>query len=329
MRKSLCLTTCLLVLFCFLSPYSEATGADAPKPVVASDNNVFKEALFGSSRLGWADLDWEADLYYSNLSINIPLTDRPILSVSDADEFKVYGQLFLDSLVPRYLLLEAAVMPLPLAGAGFRKYAPHTYHDLDIGGHQNLIRWVTAGFEEPYAFSLFLGEMIKFSKEGESNLSSNKGYMGYMLSYSNQHIKNNILIPDDSFELEWKLKGEKNFKDEVLSWSFRLGTKIHGNKDIADTAYLGIMRSNLDFRANPFEFLRNSTIDFRWDFSLADGHLLRQEYVVGKKFPLPSWHLAFKLDLGLIWEDRGRYTGALRDADFQNVSVVLRPNIIF
>jgi hypothetical protein len=319
---------CFLMLFWRLHPCSAAEPDDSGKRQV-SNNNPLKEALFGSSHLGWADLDWETDLYYSNVSVNIPLTDRPILSISDADEFKVYSQLFMDSLVPRYLLLEAAVMPLPLAGAGFRKYAPDVYHDLDIGGNQNLIRWVTAGFEEPYAVSIFLGEMIKFSKAGESELSSNKGYMGYMLSYSNQHIRNNILIPDHSFELEWKLKGEKNFKDEVLSWSFRLGTKIHSNKDIADTAYLGIMRSNLDFKANPFEFLHNSTIDFRWDFSMADGRLLRQEYVVGKKFPLPSWHLAFKLDLGLIWEDRGRYTGSLRDADFQNFSVVLRPNIIF
>lgn len=314
------------LVFGALSP---ALAEDSSGLEKKAEKSSIRELFNGSAPLGWADLDWETDLYYSNVSLNFPLTDKPIQTVTDAGEFDVYGRLFLDSLVPRYLLLEAAVMPMPLAGAGIRKYASHAYHSLDIGRNQNLIRWVTAGFEEPYSFSLFLGEMIKFHRAGEDRLSFNKGYMGYMLSYSNQHIKNNILIPDDSFELEWKMKGERSFKDDMLSWSFRVGAKLHSNQDIADTAYLGLRRSNLDFKANPFEFLRNSTVDFRWDFSTRDGKLLRQEYVLGKKFPLQSWHLAFKLDVGLVWEDPARYSGRLRDADFQNFTVVLRPNILF
>jgi hypothetical protein len=230
---------------------------------------------------------------------------------------------------PRFLVIETSVMPMPLLGVALRKHATDFYNAADIGRKQNVLQWLTAGFEEPYAFSLFLGDMVKFSKPGEERLSSNKGYMGYLISYSNQHIRNNVLIPDDSLEAEWKMKGERSFKEEKLSWSFRLGAKVHDNPNIADTLYAGFRRSNLDFRVNPFDFLRNSSFDVRWDIGLNSGELLRQEYVLGKIFPIKSWGVALKIDLGLIWEDPARYAGTLRDADVSNFTVVLRPNIQF
>lgn len=60
-----------------------------------------------------------------------------------------------------------------------------------------------------------------------------------------------------------------------------------------------------------------------------DGNLVRQEYVVGKKYPFRNPHFAFKLDLGLIWESNRRYTGPLRDEDFHNYTLVFRPNLQF
>lgn len=320
----------LLLSFLILAGVTQAfadTTATAQQP--APQEKTFREYLFGSQELGWADLDWEADLYYSNISLNIPLTDSPIPQVADESELEVYSKLWLNAFTPRFMLLEAAAMPLPLVGAAIREYAKDFYGIADIGRNQNVIQWLTAGFEEPYAFSLFLGDMVKFSKPGEERLSSNKGYMGYLFSYSNQHIKNNVLIPDHSLEAEWKMKGERNFKEEKLSWSFRLGAKVHDNPNIANTVYIGFRRSNLDFRVNPFDFLRNTTFDVRWDIGTKGGRLLRQEYVLGKKFPIKSWGVALKLDLGLIWEDPSRYTGNLRDTNASNLSIVLRPNIHF
>ncbi len=288
-----------------------------------------KEYLFGSYPLGWADLDWELDLYYTNLSLNIPLDGSPIPHVADRSEVEVYSRLWLDSLVPRFMVLEAAVMPMPLLGIALKEYTGDFYKTADIGRNQNVISWITAGFEEPYAISVFFGNMVKFDKPGEKQLSSNKGYMGYLLSYSNQHIINNVMIPDNALEAEWKMKGERDFKDEKLSWSFRLGAKVHENRDIKNTFYIGFRRSNLDFRVNPFEFLRNSTFNVRWDIGSKNGDLLRQEYVLGKTFPIKSWRVALKLDIGLIWEDPARYTGSLRQIGDSNFTVVLRPNIQF
>lgn len=276
------------------------------------------------------EFGWELDPYYSNISLHIPLTDEPIPEFSNTSEFNVYRKLFVDSLVPRFMLVEASVMPLPLAGVALKRYTPDFYRDFNLGsGDFNLLQSVTAGFPEPYAFSLFLGDMVSFVKPGEEKVCSNKGYMGYMASYSNQHIKRNVLVPDHNLEVEWKMKGERAFKDDRLSWSFRLGTKVHQNRDISNTFYLGVRRNHLDFKADFLSFFDNSDLNIRWDFSARDARLLRQEYIFGKKYPIARWHVAFRMDIGVIWENSAIYSGALHDKDFQDVTVVLRPNIEF
>lgn len=275
------------------------------------------------------ELSLEWDAYYTDLGLFLPLTGKPIPTVGEVDEFTVYRNMFFNSLRPRFLVLEAAVFPMPVLGVYLKKNHPDFYGDFGTGRDFNLIESVTAGFPEPYAFSLFLGDVVEFAKPGEEHRAINKGYMGYLFSYAVDHIKNNQLIGDHSYEVEWKLKGDRLFDDDKLSWSFRLGTKIHENPDITNAAYLGIRRSNLDFAAGFFSWLANSSIDFRWDFSLKDGDLLRQEYVLGKTYPLHHPHVALKLDLGFIWESNRQYTGALSDRDFHNYTLVFRPNLEF
>ncbi|MDD2364583.1 MAG: hypothetical protein PHN84_00320 [Desulfuromonadaceae bacterium] len=272
---------------------------------------------------------WELDPYYSNISLTIPLTDDPVPEVSGKNEFAIYNQLFQNSLFPRFVLLEAAVFPMPLLGVGTKKYTPEFYDAFSLGDDLNLLEAVTAGFQEPYAFSLFFGNLVDFVKEGEEKIYANKGYMGYMFSYSNQHIKRNILIPDHNLESEWKLKGDRIFTHDKLSWSFRVGTKLHENRDISDTFYIGFRRSSLDFNADVLSLFYNSSMDFRWDFSMKSGRPLRQEYTIGKKIPIAKWHVGLKLDVGFIWEHPDIYNGTLRDASESNLSAIIRPNIEF
>lgn len=320
------LAALLLVQACVAS--ADAVSGQSAEQRAASGRSL-KELLYGSTPLGGGELGWELDLYYSNLSLNLPLTSQPIPVVENADELEIYGKLFVDALIPRFLLLEAAVMPLPLAGAAVREYAGDFYREMRIGRNQNLVSWLTAGFDEPWAVSLFLGDIVSFHRPGEERLSSNKGYMGVMASYSNQHLMNSRMIRDHSCELEWKLKGERHFRNERLDWSFRIGAKLHDHPHIADSAYIGLRRSNLDFIGTPLDLLKNSTLDMRWDIALKTGTLIRQEYVVGSKFPVKGWGMAFRLDLGVIWEDPTRYTGSLRERDAGNFTFVLRPNLVF
>jgi hypothetical protein len=276
------------------------------------------------------EFDHELDPYYSNISLSFPLTDTCIPEVTESSEVAIYGKLFQNILKPRFVLLEAAVFPMPLLGVGTRKYAPDFYRSFNVGNRDlNLFEAVTAGFQEPYAVSLFFGDVVNFVKPGAGKSSSNRGYMGYLFSYSNQHIKRNVLIPDHNLETEWKLKGDRIFAEDKLSWSFRVGSKLHSNPDISDTVYLGFRRSNLDFKADILSVINNSSFDFRWDFSMKDGRPLRQEYTIGKRVPLKNWHVALKLDVGFIWENPENYHGRLHNSDHQDFVAIIRPNIDF
>lgn len=327
-------TLVLCIVFWLAPVVVHAEEANAPKTkevaATATTGAPATQCQLPASRPAQYEFGWELDPYYSNVSLSIPLTNEPIPEISGKDEFAVYRHLFKNALFPRFILLEAAVFPMPLLGVSTKKYTPEFYRLFNVGSRDlNLLEAVTAGFQEPYAFSLFFGDLVSFVKPGEEKICSNKGYMGYLFSYSNQHIKRNVLVPDHNLESEWKLKGDRIFADEKLSWSFRVGAKTHENKDISNTVYLGFRRSNLDFSADFLSFLDNSTIDFRWDFSIKDGRPLRQEYVIGKKIPISRWRVAMKLDVGFIWEDPETYSGKLRDTNHQSVVAVIRPNIEF
>jgi hypothetical protein len=300
-----------------LSPLSGLCADEIP----AEDMGAAKNAAM--------EIDYELDPYYSNLGLHIPLTDSAIPDVGESDEPKVYKRLFLSSLTPRFMLLEASIFPMPMFGTYIKTNHRVFYDSTGFGNDLNLIASITAGFQEPYSLSLFFGDVVTFVKPGEVRQGANKGYMGYLFTIADRHIKDNVFINDKSLEIEWKLKGERNFTDEKLSWSFRIGSKLHENRDIADVVYLGLKRSNLDFNSSVLSWLKNSNFNFRWDFGLKDGNIMKQEYLVGKKLPLKNYMFALRIDTGMIWESIKSYSGTLRDRDRDNFTFVFRPNIQF
>lgn len=280
-----------------------------------------------------AALIWELDPYYSSAAWEIPLTDAPLPDGGRLPEREVYGRLLRDSLQPRLLLLEASVYPLPVAGTWFKRHHPSGYDDFQVGtlgnNQLNVIDGITAGFQEPWALSAFIGSGMQFRRDGEAASARNRGYMGWLVSGGARHIHNNVLIPDHWWELEWKLKGEREFRDEELSWSFRLGMKSHGNPDIADVAYLGLRRSNLDYASPWLSLLDNSDLDLLTEIDRHGGRVLRQEAIVGHKVPLRRWRVALSLDLGVIYEDRRKYSGILADPEADTLTFVVRPHLRF
>jgi hypothetical protein len=275
----------------------------------------------------------EFDAYYSSVAVQIPLTDAPVPDGGRLPEREVYTQLFRDSLRPRLLMLEASVYPLPAAGAYFKKHQAGMYEDFNIGtlgsNQLNVLDAVTAGFQEPWALSVFTGSSMRFTDPGKAGVGRNRGYMGYLVSYGAKHIRNNLLIDDNWWEIEWKLKGERQFDDEELDWSFRVGLKTHGNSDISDVAYLALRRSNLDYDSPWLSLLSNSGIKLLSEFDQRSGRYLRQELILGRKFPLRRWHIALELEAGVIYEDPAKYRGALVDPSADTLNFVLRPHIIF
>lgn len=277
------------------------------------------------------ELTWELDAYYSSVGVEIPIDDRPVPDGGTLSEPEIYRGLFRESLRPRLLLLEASVYPLPALGAWIRSNEPRTYDDFvigDLAGDElNVIEGLTAGFQEPWAVSAFVGGEMTFTREGDRKRRQNRGYMGYLVSAGKKHLRSNILIDDDWWELEWKLKGEREFRDEQLSWSFRIGVKNHGNTEIRDVGYIGFRRDNLDFRAPFLSFLRNSTMELLTEIDRENADFMRQEVIFGKKLPIRRWRIAMALDVGLIFEEDDKYTGSLANQQVDDFTIVFRPNI--
>jgi len=273
--------------------------------------------------------DYELDAYYSNASIYIPLTHQAIKDVGEVGEFEIYRTLALQSFKPRFFFVEASINPLPVLGLYLKKEQRSFYDDFDIGNDLNLVQAITEGFEEPYALSFFLGNIVRFSSPDEAEKTRNKGYTGFLLSVGDQHIKDNVAIDDNWYEFEWKLKGDKRLRNKNLSWSFRLGAKTHSNKEITDVHYLGFRRSHFNKNKNDFSIFKNSGIDYKIEFDQDNGDLVAQQIFIDKKWPFKQSDGAFSLGIGLL-QDMKKYSGLLESSnDDGNTSLIIRPSFVF
>lgn len=289
-----------------------------------SGGQAEKESTGGS-----VTVEYELDAYYSNIGLYITLTDEPIPDAGEKEEGAVYRDLFYSSFIPKFLILEAAVFPMPDIGVFAKKNMKNFYDNFQLSPELNLVKNVTAGFEEPYALSLFAGNVVKFTKPGEKWNGGNFGYMGYLVSLGNYHIKDNELVRDKWMEAEWKVKGDREFSTHELHWSFRVGAKMHSNADIADALYVSVRRSHLDFE-NPKSFLKNSGLEYTYDMDIKTFEPLKHYFTIDKKWPLKNKKIAFSLAVGFIWEGAEKYTGKLGSDDNEDdFRIIIRPNIIF
>ncbi len=277
-----------------------------------------------------AEVMSELDPYYSDIGVNIPLTDKPIPTIKSTSEPVIYRNLVQGSLIPRYMLLEASVYPMPLLGTYLKSNQPDFYASGRVAKTGvNVLESVTAGFQEPWAVSAFFGNIAKIERPGEGRVGSNVGYTGYLVSAGAKHIKDNQMVDDHWLELEWKIKGKVDYPDMKMGWSFRVGSKLHDNPYITDVMYVSLFRSNLNMNLPFMSFGSNSSVEVKLHFSEVTGQIVRQEYIVGKKYPKIGWAYAPTLDIGLIWASPDEYSGALRTSDQNTLTLVFRPSVEF
>ncbi len=277
-----------------------------------------------------AELVFEADPYYTDIGYNVPLTRKPIPTITSDSETVIYRDLIEGSLIPRYLVLEASVYPLPSLGTYIKSHSPHLYRQGELGRSGiNLFESATAGFQEPWAVSAFFGNVAKLTRPREKREGNNYGYTGYLFSAGNKHIKDNTLVADDWYEFEWKIKGKLDYPDEKLSWSFRVGAKFNTNKNVNDVTYVSLHRSNLDLRYSFLEWLENANYELRMHFLQSGAQMVRLELIAGKKIPNLDWGFTPTLDIGFVWSSPNEYGGALRDSRGNKTTLVFRPSIEF
>lgn len=274
-------------------------------------------------------IEFEPDAYYTNLALYIALTKTPIPHLGEMTEAEFYKALLSRAFEPRFLVLEASVNPMPYLGVYLKEHEREFYDEAQVSGSLNWVKALTAGFEEPHAASAFIGNMVDFDTPGRKDVKG-KGFIGFLMSTGNYHIKDNELIPDDWNEFEWKIKGDRKSPIKKLSWSFRVGTKIHQNLNIADIVYLSLRRSRLDYEPEHTSIFNNSGFEYTFDMDKSTLHSMRHYFFIDKKWPLKGRKVGLALAAGFVWESKQKYTGELaagrEDDDFQ---VILRPNIEF
>jgi hypothetical protein len=258
--------------------------------------------------------------YYSSLGLYLPLTESATPSLGEKSEAQVYAALLRRALVPRFLVLEASAYPMPALGLLLRQW-DWLYERSSF----RLVRALTAGFEEPVAISMFLGNVVRFDVPGRVDVRG-RGYVGLVASTGLWHIQDNVTVRDPWAEFEVKLKGDRVTEASKLSWSFRLGTKLHSSSEVTDVLFVGLRRSRLDADDGNF-LLANSGIEYRFDLSM-QGKPLRHYLVVDKKLPLGRRRLALVLGVGVLWESAAAYSGGLERSG-PRTSFLLRPNVQF
>ena len=304
---------CLTAAAAFCALFLSGTAAGAP-----------------SGNKKTTSVEVELDPYYASVGVYRSLTGKPIPHLGAVSELEIYRQLARDFYKPRTLVLEASVNPLPYAGTLIRKHQPSFYGHMKVSDNLNVVEALTAGFEDPWALSLFFGNVVTFESINKTLQGKRTGYSGLLLNAGNRHIKNNLLIRDHWLEMEGKLKGEQYLENRTLRWSFRGGLKAHTNRDIADSFYVGFRRSRTDFGDRGSFWLNNSGFEYVADFSRRKLEPLRHFFLVEKKFPLGE-RSVLSLGTGFVWTSNKKYSGVLasKDAGHNSFQLMLRPNLEF
>jgi hypothetical protein len=272
--------------------------------------------------------EYELDPYYSNIAYFKNIDDSPIPELGKRTEAEVYRDLFFRSYLPRFVLVEASINPMPLVGVLLKSEAAEDiYNNMKITQELNLVEVATAGFEEPYAVSLFLGNMVRYDAADDSGIKS-KGFMGYLASYGHLHIRKNKLVDDRWGEFEWKIKGDQALSDGELSWSFRTGFKIHDNPNITDEFYVAIKRQRLQETGDIYSWVQNGGIEFKYRMDKDSGATIGQQLIIDKKIPIKSKGWVVSLGVGIVRDTPRKYSGPLL-IDESSTSFVLRPSISF
>jgi hypothetical protein len=274
--------------------------------------------------------EWEHefDPYYTNIAYFKTLNDSPIPELGKRSESEVYRDLFFRSYLPRFFLVEASINPLPVLGVLIKGADEEgLYTDLAPSHDLNLVEVATAGFEEPYAVSLFLGNMVKYESADGSGIES-KGFMGYLASYGHWHIRKNRLVDDRWGEFEWKLKGDQVLSDRKLSWSFRLGFKVHDNPLITDEFYVAVKRERIQILGDIYSWIQNGGVEFKYRMDRESGATIGQQLIIDKKIPIKKKGWVVSLGIGFVRDTPLKYKGDLL-IDKVDTAFVLRPSITF
>jgi len=270
--------------------------------------------------------------------------DKPTIIQSD-EEREIYSILCRRFLAPKFILFQTTIYPLSALSSYLETDYPGVYDKFNIGYDINIMRSIGAGHEEPYAFSLFLGNIlllsyVKTDKKKQTQLKqSGSALAGLVFSTGNHQICDNIYLNDPWYQFELMLVGKLNeHQVRRMSWNFRLGVKYHKNNLIRDVIILSLEKNNTDWRPTGFSLFKNSIFKYKAyipvSFSDNPPFSVYQLFSYGKKVPVTLFKKKVFLILagGVCWDWVYRYDRNLKE--FENkpsghLTWLIQPNIEF
>jgi len=319
----------LLICFFLISSVFAEDGTEEYLSNSDEDWGWEEEEEIQENTISWGYY-YNLDLYYASAGVIVNLSDNAIPDIGEVSEDNVYLDLFKRSGLPQYVLFELSLYPMPVAGVYAREEHASFYQDAEINPNFNLLESVTAGYDEPYAFSIFLNNMVTYGVNGDLE-NSNRGFMGYLLTVGDYHIQRNRLIKDNWMELEWKIKGDIVREHEKLSWSFRVGGKFHEHPEIVDNYYIVLKRDRIAANKPIWSWLFNSGVEFTYSVDQKDFKSIGFQAFLEKNFPIKIGKTVVSLGFGVMHENTNKYRGALKEAQEKEnqTFVVIRPAIQF
>ncbi|MDR3237899.1 MAG: hypothetical protein LBT84_05280 [Spirochaetia bacterium] len=278
----------------------------------------------------------ELDHYYSCINYTIALTEQSIPKLNIQNESELYLHMLTNFIFPRYALFEASIYPLPIAGVYIKKEAHNFYQDAELTRGINIVRAVTDGFQEPYAASLFLGNVANFVKGTGSDVTG-RGFSGFALNFGDRHIVDNIMVHDKWFETELKIKGTDYHEIHNMEWSYSMGIKLHGNEEINDQFFISVYRNRIDYTGIGADsllgfFVRNTEQQLRIDFALRRFDIRKPSsfsFLVGKNFPIGDGAVTLAFRVGALKIFSGGYSGELEQDIDRKWALIVRPMAYF
>ncbi|MBA3066232.1 hypothetical protein FP828_07055 [bacterium] len=280
---------------------------------------------------GKSDFGWKGDPYYSYASFSQILRTEKTLTQSSS-ETTLYVNLLKESFRPTAILCELFASPLPYAAAYAKNHNSGLYKNFDISGSANILNTLTAGEEDPWGVSLFMGKIVPFRPLKGTGGYMGVAYSGGLLTMGKNHFKNNIIYTDTWAQWEWKIKGLMMTRFSKQVWSFRAGIKLHDNPAITDSFYLSLFRDRIDYAQRRFRFWRNSSFDVFAAFRKKDLKPVKLTLLLGRNFPrsLKKRSASYSISSGILWEGRRKYSGEMEEnSGSPSIQFIVRPTIKF
>ncbi len=283
------------------------------------------------------------DLYkpFASLYFNIKRYQKPVV-LTQGNEAEIYSRLGRQLLLPKYVLFQITGYPLSAISSYYETDRYVSYQKFTFFDDINILRSIGAGFEEPYAFSLFLGNvlLLAYSDGTETKLKqSGSALAGFLISHGRHQIYNNIYLHDSWYQIELMLIGNlKEPNKRRISWNFRIGAKLHQNDFIRDTITMAIERNHTDWQFKGWSFAKNSVFKYAAHVPSPTPTnkfpATSQLISYGKKFPvtLLQKKVFFILALGAKWEWIRWYDHSLNRFDenaTSQLTFLIQPNIEF